>query len=84
MGSPHRTSAINSLNPMYKRTATMIGDQSFILGRRSFFEDSGTGVPSWSYLYSYQHRLPGLGTCHESDFSVLYQYTQRRARESIT
>lgn len=70
VGSPFRTSSINRLYPMFKRIAAMIGDQSFILARRRFLEDATTAHPdvsTWSYLSSYAHPLPILGTFHGSD-----------------
>lgn len=75
VGSPYRTPSINSLYPMYKRIAAVIGDQSFILARRSFLEDSSKAhpdVPAWSYLSSYQHHFPVLGTCHASDLLYIF------------
>lgn len=69
-GSPFRTGTLNQLYPGFKRVAAVLGDISFILTRRLTLEDYTNkfpGVPCWSYLSSYDHALPFLGTLHASD-----------------
>lgn len=75
VGSPFRTSSWNSLYPMFKRIAAMIGDQSFTLARRQFLQQlnsSNPDIPTWSYLSSYSHSLPFLGTLHASDLTQVF------------
>lgn len=51
------------------------GDLSFTLTRRAFpkySQKAKPDVPSWSYLSSYNHRLPFLGTCHGSDIVKVF------------
>ncbi|KAK8150048.1 hypothetical protein G3M48_004427 [Beauveria asiatica] len=70
VGSPFRTSSTGGPYPMFKEIAAMLGDWSFILARRQFLQDISSAhpdVPAWSYLSSYAHGLPVLGTSHASD-----------------
>lgn len=74
-GSPFRTGPINSLYPMYKRIAAIIGDVTFTLSRRSFLEataKANPNMPAWSFLSSYAHPLPILGTFHASDLIQIF------------
>jgi triacylglycerol lipase len=69
-GSPFRTGDENNWYPQFKRLAALLGDTSFTLTRRSFLntaQKSKPDVPSWSYMASYGHNLPFLGTFHGSD-----------------
>lgn len=75
VGSPFRTPKINGLYPMFKQIAATIGDQSFILARRKFLESHTAAhpkVPAWSYLSSYAHHLPILGTAHATDLAQVF------------
>ena len=75
MGSPFRSPKINGLYPMFKQIAATIGDQSFILARRKFLESHSAAypdVPAWSYLSSYAHYLPILGTTHATDLAQVF------------
>ncbi|KAJ6781354.1 hypothetical protein PWT90_02765 [Aphanocladium album] len=75
IGSPFRTPLINTIYPMFKYVAALIGDQSFILGRRKWLEDTSAAhpnTPTWSYLSSYAHQLPILGTLHASDLLQIF------------
>lgn len=69
-GSPFRTGSLYNWYPQYKRLAAILGDLSFTLTRRAFLnyaQKAKPEVPSWSYLSSYDHGLPFLGTFHGSD-----------------
>lgn len=69
-GSPFRTGLLNNLYPQYKRLAAILGDLVFTLTRRGFLSLTGAanpGVPSWSYLSSYDYGSTPLGTFHGSD-----------------
>lgn len=69
-GSPHRTGPHNTLYPMFKQIAAMFGDFQFTLSRRRFLELASAtkpDAPTWSYLSSYAHAIPFLGTFHGSD-----------------
>ncbi|CAG8885691.1 unnamed protein product [Penicillium egyptiacum] len=74
-GSPFRTGSLNNWYPQYKRLAAILGDLSFTLPRRTFLNYSQKAKPdvsSWSYLSSYYHGLPILGTFHGSDVLQLF------------
>ena len=75
-GSPFRTGLLNELYPGFKRRAALLGDYAFTLSRRVYLEyttKAYPNVPSWSYLSSYLHVLPILGTVHTSDiFQTFY------------
>lgn len=74
-GSPFRTGDENNWYPQFKRLSAIIGDLEFTLTRRSFLNlasKAKPNVPSWSYLSSYGHNLPFLGTFHGSDILQLF------------
>lgn len=69
-GSPFDTGVANELYIQYKRISAILGDLTFTLTRRGFLELADTvnpGVPSWSYLNSYDFGTAYLGTFHASD-----------------
>lgn len=69
-GSPFNTLLLNELYPQFKRIAAILGDVVFTLTRRGFLASAlaaNPGVPSWSYLASYDFGTPYLGTFHASD-----------------
>ncbi|EGE00060.1 lipase [Trichophyton tonsurans CBS 112818] len=77
-GSPFRTGNLNQLYPQFKRLAAMLGDLVFILSRRSFLNLANQqfpDIPSWSYLATYNHLIPVLGTFHASDILTSFGYT---------
>ncbi|KAJ5772755.1 Carboxylesterase type B [Penicillium paradoxum] len=84
-GSPFRTGPLYNWYPQYKRLAAILGDLSFTLTRRIFLnyaQKAKPNVPFWSYLASYDHGLPFLGTFHGSDviqvfYSILPNYGSR-------
>ncbi|CAI7666621.1 unnamed protein product [Penicillium bialowiezense] len=74
-GSPFRSGDANNWYPQFKRLSAILGDFSFTLARRAFLSSahkSKPDVPSWSYLSSYGHNLPFLGTFHGSDILQLF------------
>lgn len=81
-GSPFRTGTMYNWYPQYKRLAAILGDLSFTLTRRVFLnyaQKAKPDIPFWSYLASYDHGVPFLGTFHGSDvaqvfYSVLSNY----------
>jgi triacylglycerol lipase len=81
-GAPFRTGQWWNIYPEYKRLAAIIGDHEFSLSRRIFLEASASlspDVPTWSYMSSYDHGTPVLGTFHGSDllqvfFGILPNY----------
>ncbi|KAL2828808.1 Alpha/Beta hydrolase protein [Aspergillus pseudoustus] len=81
-GAPFRTGGWWNIYPEFKRLAAIIGDFEFSLTRRIFLEASESmspDVPTWSYLSSYNHGTPVLGTFHGSDllqvfFGILPNY----------
>lgn len=81
-GAPFRTGNRWDVYPEFKRLAAIIGDHEFSLSRRIFLEASESmspDVPTWSYMSSYDHGTPVLGTFHGSDllqvfFGILPNY----------
>ncbi|ORY76324.1 lipase [Protomyces lactucae-debilis] len=72
-GSPFRTGSQYNFYPQYKRLAALLGDTVFTLTRRVFLEYTSKNVPNtWSYLSSYFHGTPYLGTFHISDVITLF------------
>lgn len=74
-GSPFRTGATNEVHPEYKRLAAILGDITFTITRRVFLtlaQAAAPNLPSYSYLASYLHGTPLLGTFHGSDILVVY------------
>ncbi|KAL2820702.1 Alpha/Beta hydrolase protein [Aspergillus granulosus] len=81
-GAPFRTGNWWNVYPEFKRLAAIIGDHEFSLSRRILLEASESQspeVPTWSYMSSYDHGTPVLGTFHGSDllqvfFGILPNY----------
>lgn len=74
-GSPFRTSIFNEFYPGFKRTAALLGDLVFTLTRRMELTTAAKlnpGVPTWSYLSSYDYGTPFLGTFHASDILQVF------------
>ncbi|KAI1767028.1 sterol esterase [Hypoxylon sp. FL1150] len=74
-GSPFNTGILNEVYPEFKRLAAILGDMVFTLTRRIFLEATNAanpGVPSWSYLASYDYGTPILGTFHTSDILQVF------------
>jgi len=74
-GSPFRTDIWNVIYPQFKRLAALLGDISFTLARRAFLDATNIvnpGVPSWSYLNSYDFGTPILGTFHAADVAEVF------------
>lgn len=74
-GSPFRSSPANTLYPMFRKIAAILGDVTFTLSRRIFLETTtkiNPHVPTWSYLSSYAHPLPIIGTFHGSDLLQVF------------
>ena len=86
-GSPFRTGTSNNWYPQFKRLAAILGDLTFTLTRRLFLDYALTvkpDVPAWSYLASYDHGTPILGTFHGSDLlQVFYGILPNHASRSI-
>ncbi|GAD93927.1 cholinesterase [Paecilomyces variotii No. 5] len=73
--SPFRTSDANNWYPQFMRLAAILGDLTFTLTRRVFLTVSQKvhpDVPFWSYLASYDHGTPFIGTCHGSDIVQVF------------
>lgn len=86
-GSPFNTGILNEIFPGFKRRAAILGDLVFTLSRRVFLAGTSIlnpNVPSWSYLSSYDHGTPILGTLHGSDIiQVFYGIKDNYAARSI-
>ncbi|KAI1781252.1 sterol esterase [Hypoxylon cercidicola] len=86
-GSPFNTGILNSPYPEFKRLAAILGDMVFTLVRRIFLGSTvaaNPGVPSWSYLASYDYGTPILGTFHASDLlQVFYGILPNYASNAI-
>ena len=86
-GSPFRTSLANDVFPGFKQRAALLGDVLFTLIRRSFLiltSKLHPDVSSWSYLATYDHGTPVMGTFHGSDLlQVFYGIFDNYAAKSI-
>jgi carboxylesterase type B len=86
-GSPFRTGLLNNIYPQFKRVSAILGDVTFTLTRRIFLETAAAvapDVPTWSYLSTYDHGTPILGTFHGSDLlQVFYGVLPNSAARSI-
>jgi carboxylesterase type B len=86
-GSPFRTGLLNNFYPQFKRVSAVLGDVTFTISRRLFLESASAvnpGVPSWSYLSTYDYGTPILGTFHASDLlQVFYGVLPNNAARSI-
>ncbi|EUC51140.1 hypothetical protein COCMIDRAFT_31696 [Bipolaris oryzae ATCC 44560] len=86
-GSPFRTGLLNNFTPQFKRVTAIIGDLTFILTRRLLSEihtQVNPGVPSWSYIATYDYGTPLLGTFHASDLiQVFFGILPNNARKTI-
>ncbi|PHH59613.1 hypothetical protein CDD81_2825 [Ophiocordyceps australis] len=74
-GSPFRTGILNELYPGFKRVAAIIGDLAFTMARRvtlKAFHAANPNTPIWSYLASYGHFIPFLGTFHSLDMAQVF------------
>ncbi|EME38430.1 hypothetical protein DOTSEDRAFT_75835 [Dothistroma septosporum NZE10] len=71
-GSPFDTEALNNIYPEFKRLAAVLGDITFTLTRRVYLSVVSSKVKSWSYLSTYLHGTPVLGTFHGSDIVFAY------------
>ena len=75
-GSPFRTGSENNWYPQYKRLAAILGDLVFTITRRCTLQiakDNRWTQPFWSYMNSYYHGLPIMGSTHGLDLvSVFY------------
>lgn len=77
-GSPFRTGSDNEIYPGYKRLAALLGDMVFTLTRRLTLLLASLvkpDMPTWSYIASYGHGTPILGTFHISDVMQLFYNT---------
>ncbi|KAI5288587.1 hypothetical protein KEM54_005097 [Ascosphaera aggregata] len=84
-GSPFRTGLLNNVTPQFKRLAAILGDLVFTLTRRvvlQIFTEQRKDSKAWSYLSSYYHDTPVMGTFHGSDliqvfFGIVPNYASR-------
>ncbi|KAI1816299.1 carboxylesterase [Poronia punctata] len=69
-GAPYRTGLLNDIYPGFKRRASIFGDLVFTHPRRFLLEymaENYPETPTWSYIGSWNHGTPVLGTFHASD-----------------
>ncbi|KAH7310160.1 Alpha/Beta hydrolase protein [Rhexocercosporidium sp. MPI-PUGE-AT-0058] len=73
-GSPFRTGDSNNWYPQFKRLAAILGDATFTLTRRVALNLTSTAssAPSWSYLGTYNHGIPIMGTFHGTDLLKVF------------
>lgn len=86
-GSPFNTGEFNNWYPQFKRLAAILGDTTFTLSRRLFLTGANLvkpHVPTWSYLASYGHAIPILGTFHATDiFQIVFGIYPNTASASM-
>ena len=69
-GAPYRTGHRDNWYPQFKRMASLLGDYVVTLSRRTFLtmvQENDPSLPIWSYIGSFSHGTPILGTFHASD-----------------
>lgn len=71
-GLPARTGNDGELYPQFKRNAAIQTDLGFTMGRREALSHMASKIPAWSYLATYQHGFPFLGTYHISDLATQF------------
>ncbi|KAH8891512.1 alpha/beta-hydrolase [Thozetella sp. PMI_491] len=71
-GSPFRTCELNKVYPEFKRLAAILGDFEFMLTRRVFLDSRASWLPAWSFLASWEHGTPTLGTFHTADLPHVF------------
>jgi carboxylesterase type B len=71
-GSPFGTGASGNWYPQFKRLAAILGDLTFTLTRRAVLAAAADKVPVWSYLATYFHGTPIMGTAHGTDLLKLF------------
>lgn len=71
-GLPANTGSKWELYPQYKRNAAIQSDLTFIMGRRESLSYMAHRLPAWSYLATYMHDFPLLGTYHISDLATQF------------
>jgi carboxylesterase type B len=72
-GSPFRTGDLYQLYPQFKRLAAILGDATFTLNRRLYLDIiTANGITAYSYLATYLHGTPIVGTVHGSDILALF------------
>ena len=74
-GSPFGTGQDNNWYPQFKRLAALLGDATFTLTRRialNITNNVNPSIPSWSYLATYDHGTPILGTLHGTDLLQVF------------
>ncbi|KAI0146954.1 alpha/beta-hydrolase [Xylariaceae sp. FL1272] len=84
-GSPFRTGSSNVAYPQFKRMAALLGDITFTLTRRAFLNfASQYNLKAWSYLGTYGHEVPILGTFHTQDLPAIFYGEDDVARSMQT
>lgn len=75
-GSPYNTGVLNQAYPVFKRLASILGDQLFTLQRRRMlhYNVANGGAPAYTFLATYFYGTPDLGTFHASD--LLYGFDE--------
>jgi carboxylesterase type B len=74
-GSPYGVGSDGETYPGFKRLAALLGDIGFTLMRRVFLSTAAKvkpSTPTWSYLATYDHSTPTLGTFHGSDLLPVF------------
>ncbi|PBP27943.1 lipase [Diplocarpon rosae] len=75
-GLLHKFLKIKQAYAQFKRRAQILGDITFVLTRRHFLATHAAlypDVPSWSFIASYYHKIPVLGTFHGSDILKIFR-----------
>lgn len=74
-GCPYRTGPLNELYPQFKRVASLFGEWLIETQRRvslQTLKEVAPDVPSWSYMSSYFHGTPFVGTFHATDIIQIF------------
>lgn len=71
-GSPFGTGESQNWYPQFKRLSAILGDLTFTLTRRAVLTATAEKVPAWSYLATYFHGTPVMGTAHATDILKMF------------
>jgi carboxylesterase type B len=83
-GSPFDTGASGNWYPQFKRLSAILGDLTFTLTRRAVLAAAADKINTWSYLSTYFHGTPIMGTAHGTDLlKLFFQVGQDFPRQAI-
>ncbi|KAH9816019.1 lipase [Melampsora americana] len=73
-GSPYGTGLLNTLTPVFKQMASLLGDAQFQAPRRKFLRATQANMPVWSYIDKGYKAIPYLGAFHGTDVPNVFAW----------